>query len=229
MARCGSNGIGSYGDPARVADLQRANPRLVPEQLKVGARIVLPPKETRPIAQPQDVAIGPHEWQFWMLYGLGPMSEATRVYPGARFHAPNRPFSLLAVPVEHAAEFAEIRAQRAKTLVEASWVAEVPWLIAIEGIHVPRSVKDGSEVTEMETTIELQAIDPAPGAGKAWRLVSKCEQRDADGKPIAAGVLGSESGDGGGGVRSPWLLLAASLFGGALLLVRRRRTRIATA
>lgn len=200
----------AYGDPARVADLRRANPGIEPTALQLKSQLLLPPK--RPV--PAD-AQEPLAWQLWRTRGASRLVDLERWYPGEEEPVHNLGTSFVAVPVAHAADFEQLRHDRPGACFDGTWESAYPWLVSSGGVHFERSVAITSAVVSMRTTLTLEAIEPPPAAGPRHRFVVRSEKFDAAGKPLAAGSLRSGR---------EWLLLPA-LLGAIVVALRVRQAR----
>lgn len=212
-----------YGEPARVADLRRANPAVVPERLAIGQKLLLPPKRAAVAGSTEAI-----EWRFRVWTPHHDFADAVRTLPGQPFRSHKFGFFVFAYAADHEADFAKLIAaidtapDRYETF--EALTAQAAWLSVSERIDLSGAMSEFSPVESTLTTLELREVDPKASGAKRWRfVVAATEQRDAKGQLVDGSGSIDDAARGGPGASRLVALLAISLAGALALLLLRRR------
>ncbi|MBL8843279.1 MAG: LysM peptidoglycan-binding domain-containing protein [Planctomycetes bacterium] len=212
-----------YGEPARVADLRRANPEVVPERLAIGQKLLLPPKRAAVAGSTEAI-----EWRFRVWSPRHRFADAVLTLPGEPFRSHKFGFFVFAYAADREADFAKLIAaidaapDRYETF--ESLTAPAAWLSVSERMNLRETIDHLSPVESILTTLELREFDPKASGAKRWRfVVAATEQRDAKGQLVASGGSIGDAARGGPGAARLVALLAISLAGALALLLLCRR------
>jgi hypothetical protein len=159
----------AYGDRARAAEIEAANPALVTTKLPVHGLLLLPPKLVPPVDAKETLA-----WSFWGYshrYGCFPLQ---RVYPDELIDPESPLFDMIAVPAARAADFEklieDVKAKNAKADRNNGdeALARAPWAIHVKGLDLDGTAPDPSTAVERRITVRVtEAVATSVGAGGA--------------------------------------------------------------